>query len=211
MKQKLTLPVITIGPNFVALEQSANNEPKILIQDLVKKAKGGDSTAFGQIYDLYFERVYRFVYWRVNHREAAEDLVSETFIRAWDKLAGIASPDSFPAWVFQIARNLVIDYYRSRKENADLSLLENVLEYEDNIVDRSNFSFQQKAFLEVLKELTASEQQVLKLKFLEELSNQEIAAILNKTEGAVRVIQHRAIAELKRLIDQAHTDLTTLA
>lgn len=205
MKQKSAAAVLIIDRNFVASEPSVNNnDPKILIQSLVKKAAGGDSLAFGQIYDLYFDKVYRFVYWRVNHREAAEDLVSETFIRAWNKIGGISSPDSFNGWVFQIARNLVIDYYRSRKENVDLSLLENVLEYEDNIVDRANFSFQQKAFLEVLQELSAEQQLVLKLKFLEELENDEIAAILNKTEGAVRVIQHRAIAELKNLIDQAN-------
>ena len=207
MKQNSVLSVLTIDRNFVAPKQASDNEPQILIHDLVKKAQKGDSVAFGQIYDLYFEKVYHFVYYRVNHRQAAEDLVSEIFIRAWDKVAHVSSPDAFTGWMFQIARNLVIDYYRSRKENVDLTLLENVLQYEDNIIDRTNLSFQQKIFLEHLGKLTPEQQLVLKLKFLEGLENPEIAALMNKTEGAIRVIQHRAIAELKSLIDQSQTNL----
>ena len=169
---------------------------------LVRKAVQRDDVAFGQIYDLYFEKVYRFVYYRVNHRQAAEDLVAETFIKAWNKISEISEPKSFNGWIYQIARNLVIDYYRSRKENVDLSLLENVLEYEDNILERANFSFQQKDFLTNLKKLNSEQQMVIKLKFLDELDNPEIAKILNKSEGAIRVIQHRAIQELKDLLDK---------
>lgn len=171
------------------------------LEALVKRACKGDEIAFGRIYDLYFDKVYRFVYFRVNHREAAQDLVSEVFIKAWDKMSRIQEVAAFNAWIFQIARNLVIDYYRSRKPNIDLALLENVLEYEDNMVDRANLSFQQKAFLDRLKHLTNEQQLVIKMKFLEELDNADIARILGKTEGAIRVIQHRAIAELKKLIN----------
>ncbi len=202
MKQNRASSVLTIDSNFVALTSSAENESKNLIADLVQKASKGDSVAFGQIYDMYFDKVYRFVYFRVNHREAAEDIVSDTFIRAWDKLSGISSPNAFSGWIFQIARNLVIDYYRSRKENVDLAILENILVYEDNIVDRANLSFQQKALLELVSRLTPQQQQVLKFKFFEDLNNPEIAVILNKTEGAIRVIQHRAIAELKRSLNE---------
>ena len=167
---------------------------------LVQKAGEGDEVAFGQIYDLYFEKLYRFVYFRVNHREAAEDLVSEVFIKVWGKIAEIQEVSSFNGWIFQIARNLVIDYYRSRKQNIDISLLENVLVYEDNMVDKTNMSFQQKAFLENLQHLTEEQQLVIKLKFLDELDNPDIARILGKSEGAIRVIRHRAINELKSLL-----------
>jgi len=170
------------------------------LEILVRRAGAGDESAFGQIYDLYFEKVYKFVYFRVNHRQAAEDLVSEIFIKVWGKISNIQDTASFNGWIFQIARNLVIDYYRSRKQNVDLTLLENVLEYEDNMVERTNLSFQQKAFLEQLKHLTEEQQLVIKLKFLDELDNEDIAKILGKSEGAIRVIQHRAINELKNLL-----------
>lgn len=177
----------------------ANKNPEL--HNLVQKACDGDETAFGQIYDLYFEKVYRFVFYRVNHKEAAEDLVSETFIRVWNKLSEINGPESFNGWVYQIARNLVIDYYRSRKVVIDLNDLENVLVYEDNILDKTDLQYQQKTFLDALKKLTADQQLVIKLKFIDELDNDEIAKILDKSEGAIRVIQHRAVAELKNLLN----------
>lgn len=179
----------------------ANSNSNQELESLVKKASQGDHLAFGRIYDLYFEKVYRFVYFRVNHREAAEDLVAEVFVKVWGKAREIQDTRSFNGWIYQIARNLVIDYYRSRKQNVDLTLVENILEYEDNMVDRTNLSFQQKSFLEELKNLTEEQQLVIKLKFLDELENSDIARILGKSEGAIRVIQHRAIAELKHLLD----------
>ena len=166
----------------------------------------GDETAFARIYDLYFDKVYRFIYFRVNHREAAQDLSSDVFIKVWDKLAKIQDTGAFNGWVYQIARNLVIDYYRSRKQDVDLALLENVLEYEDSMMDRANFTFQQKAFMEELKKLTGEQQLVIKLKFLDDLDNSEIARVMNKSEGAIRVIQHRAINELKHLINPHEND-----
>ncbi len=184
----------------MATDASQNPE----LERLVARALRGEEAAFGQIYDLYFEKIYRFIFYRVNHKEAAEDLVAETFIRVWDKLPEIQGPSSFTPWLYQIARNLVIDYYRSRKTTVDLLELENVLVYEDSILDKTDFSFQQKLFLDALQKLPSVQQQVIKLKFLDELTNEEIAKILNKSEGAVRVIQHRAIAELKKLLNHEH-------
>jgi RNA polymerase sigma-70 factor (ECF subfamily) len=182
----------------VGASENHNQELEIL----VRKAIAGDEIAFGQIYDLYFEKVYRFIYFRVSHRESAQDLVADVFVKVWDKLGKIQDVRSFNGWIYQIARNLVIDHYRSRKQDIDISLLENVLEYEDNMVDRANLTFQQKAFISELKNLTPEQQMVIKMKFLEDLDNSEIAKILDKSEGAIRVIQHRAIAELKHLLDK---------
>lgn len=178
----------------------SNKNPEELCL-LVKKAQERDETAFGQLYDLYFDKVYRFVFFRVNHKETAEDLVAETFSKVWIKLSEISDPLAFNGWLYQIARNLVIDYYRSKKLTVDLLSLENVLQYEDNVLDKANLDFWQKDFLEALKKLSSDQQLVIKLKFLDELENHEIAKILKKSEGAIRVIQHRAINELKKLIN----------
>ncbi len=183
---------------------SAKNQDEELGK-LIRQALDGNRTAFGEIYDLYAERVYRFIFYRVNHHETAEDLVAEVFVRVWTKLSGIRGPEAFPGWLFQIARNLVIDHYRTRKPQVDLSELENVLEYEDNFIDKTNLGFEQKEFLKALKKLSQDQQIVIKFKFIDELTNQEIAEILNKSEGAIRVIQHRAITELKKLLNQ-HDD-----
>jgi len=167
---------------------------------LIGKAQQGDGIAFGQIYDLYFDKIYRFIYYRVNHKETAEDLAAETFIKAFDKMSEVRAMAAFNGWLYRIARNLVIDHYRSRKITVDLTEIENVIEYEDNFVDKTNLSFEQKIFLENLDKLSSDQQLVIKLKFLDELDNNEIAEILDKTEGAIRVIQHRALNELKDLL-----------
>ena len=187
------------------MDQSSENSIQKL-DDLIQKARAGDEIAFGLVYDLYFEKVYRFVFYRVNHRQTAEDLVAEVFTKAWNKLSEIQNPSLFNAWIYQIARNLVIDFYRSRKFEVDIQTLENVLEYDENIIDRTNLQFQQKIVLAALKKLSPDQQVVIKLKFLDELDNFEIAKILNKTEGAIRVIQHRAIIELKNILNNQRTD-----
>lgn len=179
-----------------------NEQDSNALAALVQKAIAGDEIAFGRIYDLYFEKIYRFVFYRCGSKETAEDLVAETFIRVWGKLSEIKETDSFNGWVYQIARNLVIDHYRSRKVTVTLEGMENILEYEENFLERADLGFQQKKFLELVKKLSPDEQTVLKLKFFDDLPNKEIAKILNKSEGAIRVIQHRAISELKNLIDQ---------
>lgn len=178
----------------------ANNKKNS--EDLIQKAISGNETAFGQVYDLYFEKIYRFIYFRVNHKETAEDLVAETFVRVWNKKTEILEAAAFTGWLFQIARNLVIDHYRSRKPTVDLVELENFLEYEDNVIEKLNLKFQQESLLDALEKLSNDQQIVIKLKFIDDLENHEIAKILNKSEGAIRVIQHRATKELKRLIEE---------
>jgi len=175
------------------------SDSKKSLENLLVKAKKGDQGAFGQLYTLYFEKIYRFIYYRVGHKEVAEDLAEEIFIKAYAKIATV-SDSTFEAWLYQIARNRVIDYYREKKLTVALDGLENTLEYETNIIDIVNLKQQQKVFLKLLKELTTEQQIVIKLKFLEELTNAEISELLHKKEGAIRVIQHRAIAKLQELI-----------
>ena len=175
------------------------SDSKKSLENLLVKAKKGDQGAFGQLYTLYFEKIYRFIYYRVGHKEVAEDLAEEVFIKAHAKIATV-SDSTFEAWLYQIARNRVIDYYREKKLTVALDGLENTLEYETNIIDIVNLKQQQKVFLKLLKELTTEQQIVIKLKFLEELTNAEISELLHKKEGAIRVIQHRAIAKLQELI-----------
>ncbi|MBI5530288.1 MAG: sigma-70 family RNA polymerase sigma factor [Candidatus Doudnabacteria bacterium] len=169
---------------------------------LLEKARKGEEAALAEIYELYFKSIYRFIFYRVSHKETAEDLTEEVFIKAFSKLGSLSGHSSFKAWLYQIARNLVIDYYRQKKQTVALEDVENILEYESNIIDTVNLSQQQKVLLNLMKELGAEQQVVIKLKFFEDLSNGEIAELLHKNEGAIRVIQHRALARLQELIKQ---------
>lgn len=170
------------------------------LQGILHKAKDGNQEAFAQIYDLYFKKIYRFIFFRVGHKESAEDMAEEVFLKAFKKLNSVKEIAAFEGWLYQIARNLVIDFYRQKKFTVALEDIENTLEYESNTVDVLNLEQRQKTLLKHLKDLPGDQQVVIKLKFFDELENREIAELLNKTEGAVRVIQHRAITKLQQLI-----------
>jgi len=167
---------------------------------ILAKAKKGEQAAFGEIYNLYFKKIYRFIFYRVGHKEAAEDLAEEVFLKAFTKIASVSENGAFTGWLYQIARNQVIDYYRSKKLTISLDEIENTLEYESNVIDVVNLEQQQKVLLKLIKELLPEQQIVLKLKFFEDLENSEIAEMLHKSEGAIRVIQHRGITRLQELI-----------
>ncbi len=164
------------------------------------KAKHGDEAAFGHIYDLFYKKIYRFIYFRVSHKETAEDLAEEVFLKAFGRIGSVRNHEALEGWLYQIARNTVIDYYRAKKTTVALDDIENTLQYESAIIDILNLSQDQQLLMDAVKELGAEQQIVIKLKFLEELDNATIAELLDKTEGAVRVIQHRAIAKLQELI-----------
>lgn len=171
------------------------------LNKLLDSAKANDREAFGQIYDHFNRPIYRFIFFRIGHKEVAEDILSDTFVKAWAKIGQVSSSKSLSGWLYQIAKNNIIDYYRVRKS---LIALEEVEEFllEDAVspVDEVNLELEQKKLLELIILLPKDQQQVIKYKFFEDLTNEQIALILNKTEGAIRVVQHRAIIKLKELV-----------
>src|SRR5271156_5973491 len=120
---------------------------------ILAKAKAGEQAAFGEIYNLYFKKIYQFIYFRVGHKEIAEDLAEEVFLKAFTKIASLNEGAAFEGWLYQIARNLVIDYYRQKRITVALEDIENTLEYETNVIDVVNLQQQQKVFFKFLKEL----------------------------------------------------------
>lgn len=162
-------------------------------------AQNGNSEAFAKIYDHFSNKIYRFIYFRVGHKEVAEDILSDTFVKGWQKINQINTPKALSAWLYQIAKNNIIDYYRIKKEVVALEEVEDFLETEVNPIDFINLGLQQKKVLQMLEELPLEQQQVIKYKFFEDLANEEIAYVMGKTEGAIRVLQHRAILKLKEL------------
>lgn len=176
------------------------------LKDTFKRAQRGDEEAFGLIYDHFAAKIFKFIYYRVGHTQVAEDLLADTFVKGWQKLSQLNSPSALSAWLYQIAKNNIIDYYRIKKDSIDLSEVENLLEDETNVVDDTNLTIEQKKILELLEELPEEQRQVIKYKFFEELENEEIAYIMGKTEGAIRVIQHRAISKLKELSDKKYAN-----
>lgn len=184
---------------YISTAAYGGSTPMADLESLISSASKGDHAAQTQIYEEYFDRVYRFIFYRVSHKQIAEDLTEEVFIKAFRSLSSLKATLSFEGWFFRIARNLVIDHYRKAKTTIDIEELENTLEYEENIVDSANISLDQKRLLSLMKQLPPEQQIIIKLKFLDELENEEIAEMLNKSEVSIRVTQHRAISKLKSL------------
>ena len=166
-------------------------------------ASQGDAHAFEALYQEFFPKISRFVVYRVSDVENAEDLVSDIFVKAWESLQNGVVIGSFQNWIFTVARNRVIDFYRTSKTTADLFELENQLHYTDRIIETIDLDLALQDFLRILPRLSPDQQQVIRLKFFEDLDNDEIAAIMEKTEGTIRVIQHRALNPIKSELEQA--------
>jgi RNA polymerase sigma-70 factor (ECF subfamily) len=176
------------------------------LKEILKQAQSGDSEAFARIYDHFSVKVYRFIYFRVGHKEVAEDILSDTFVKSWRKINQVNSPTALSAWLYQIAKNNIIDYYRLKKETVNLADVQDFLEDEADPIDQTNLGFEQRKILQVLGSLPEDQQQVIKYKFFEDLSNDEISYIMGKTEGTIRVLQHRAIIRLKELLTKKNGD-----
>jgi len=182
------------------------------IESLVCAAKKGDADAFGEIYDKFVVTIYRYIYYRVSKSEA-EDLTETVFLRAWEKRKSYSKQkgNSFNSWIFRIAHNAVVDHYRANSKNEVVELTENIpLEKAgmDPVQNLEN-KFEQAKLTLALRKLPELQQQVVILKFVNGFENEEIAEIIEKSVGAVRVIQFRALNQLKTLLDRKEKRLST--
>ena len=185
----------------VYISEDRSYKESLFLENLLNKAKNGETTAFGEIYNFFFKRIYTFIFFRVSHKETAEDMAEEVFLKAWSKIGSVNEAKSLEAWLYQIARNLTVDYYRSKKQLVELKDIENTLTYDDTVLELLELNHKQAILNRLIKQLPPEHQQVLKLKFFEDLDNEVIAQTLNKSEGAIRVIQFRAISKLKELFE----------
>lgn len=170
-----------------------------LIQDA---AQEGNSSAFGKLYDHYQPMIYRFVLIKVSRREEAEDITHQVFLRAWQNIRSYRHRGHpFGSWLYRIARNQIIDHYRSRRDDLPLETLDaDSLTLQTSQPDVSLRMDMEKVMAAVLL-LKPDYQDTIILRFVEDLSIKETADIMHKTEGAIKLIQHRAIEELKKKLD----------
>lgn len=171
--------------------------------DLVRRAQDFDPVAFGEIYERYYIGLYKYIYYRVGDQTAAEDLAMEVFVKAMEALDAFTFRGiPFSAWLYRIASNLVIDYFRRQPSQPSLSLEEKLVAAAEHPTPLMDQEFSHHALRAALADLTDDQQQVIILKFVDGLSNIEVAQILGKTEGAVKSLQHRALASLGRVLGE---------
>lgn len=170
------------------------------IEALVMRVKEGDHDAFSQLYDIFIDQIFRYVYYRVKSGDA-EDLVETVFLKVWENIGKykVKKRNSFSAWIYRIAHNAVVDYYRSAKTRDFDGLGIDVAsrDREHNPIRKAERSLDHEILKKALKNLRKSYQDIIVYKFINELTNSEVAQILKKSEGSLRILQHRALKALK--------------
>src|SRR2546421_1752827 len=172
------------------------------MRELVERAQAGDRDALEELYLQHFDRIYSYLHMSVGNRHDAEDLTMKTFVRMLESIGRFRWRSvPFSAWLFRIAHNLAMDHFRASKR---WQPEEEVPEPEDrqdvSAEDAAMEAMGHASMLDLIDGLSPDQQQVLTLKFIFNFSNGEAARILGKTEGAVKSLQHRALASLQKQV-----------
>jgi RNA polymerase sigma-70 factor (ECF subfamily) len=174
------------------------------VRALVERAQRGDRSALEDLYLLHFDRIYSYLHMSVGSRHDAEDLTTQTFVKMLEAIGRFQWRSvPFSAWLFRIAHNLAMDHFRAnRRWQPEEEVLENVQGEETSAEDQALVSLGETSMLELIERLSPEQRQVLTLKFVFRFSNGEAASILGKTEGAVKSLQHRALASLQKHVSR---------
>jgi RNA polymerase sigma-70 factor (ECF subfamily) len=166
-------------------------------QELITQAQRGDEGAVTLLYETHVDAIFEYVRYRVDSKSTAEDLTSEVFLRMVRGLAGYHDRGvPFRAWLFRIAANLVVDHYRQHNEGSDAPLLDDYESDEVDPFDRLAQSEDQLRLHRAIRSLPEAYQNLLLLRFVENLSHTEIAKVMNKSAESLRSMQHRALKAL---------------
>ena len=167
----------------------------------IQQCQNGDVEAFGVLYDRYIKKIYDFVYYKTMHKETAEDLVSIVFTKALEKINTFRIQEGyFSAWLYRIARNTVIDHYRTLKKEKDIDDVWDLSSNEDIERDAHN-RMQLEKVDKYLHTLSADQRDIIIMRLWQDMAHAEIAEVLGKNESAVKVAYSRAMRDLRKNVD----------
>lgn len=177
--------------------------PTVSEAELISRAGQGEIFAYGILYDRYLDSLYRYIYYRVSNHEEAEDLTETVFLKAWETLPRMRTEKmNFRAWLYRIAHNLVVDYYRTRKPNLPLEHANDL--HDDAPTPETNLQVieeGQQLSLAIAR-LKPDLKEVLVCRFISGMSHAETAKIMGLAEGHVRVLQHRALRKIRKFLTE---------
>jgi len=170
-------------------------------KDLIDAAKT-DPKAFGSLYRRYVERIFNYIYYRTGNAKDAEDLTGKVFFKALDNIQGYKHMGlPFSAWLYRIAHNLVANYHRDRAKKQEISLdvIPGQVLPQSEVLPEASIARSQEVdeLLARIRDLSPNRQELLILKFVDQLSNKEIGQIMRKSEGAIKSLYHRTLLELR--------------
>lgn len=179
-------------------------------EQALARASQGDKDAFGILYERYVERIYNYVYYRTGNEHDAEDLTARVFQRAMNHIRNYTDRGvPFSAWLYRIAHNLVANWHRDRSRRQEIPLNDApILQSKGDHPERNLVrSQEQEALLKLIRRLPPERQNLLILKFVENMSNAEIGKIMGRSEGAVKSLYHRTLLALRDQIDDQNINL----
>jgi RNA polymerase sigma-70 factor (ECF subfamily) len=185
----------------VSAEKPGGTLLDALNPDLIRRAQDGETIVVSEIYDRYQRSIFRYLYYRVGDQQTAEDLTSEVFLRMIEKISLYQEQrTSFQAWLFQIARNLSIDYYRKMKARNTTTLEEDHPEMGEQPLELINRELTSEKLYQALVELPENQRDVIVMRFVVGMPIVEVAETLHKTEDSIKGLQRRALIALKEIL-----------
>lgn len=176
------------------------NEKREYIEELVIKVQDGDHDAFSKLYDLFIDPIYRYVYYRVNEADV-EDIVESVFIKVWQFMYKYKQKKNtyFSSWIFRVAHNLVVDHYRKSKNLEYDALNQDLVDdrREHSPIRNTENSLDNTVLKKAIATLSRTYQDVIVYKYVNDLTNEEISQIMEKSEGSIRILQFRALKALR--------------
>lgn len=172
-------------------------------ESLIRRAQRGDQVALTQLYETHFDRIYRYIVIKIGDRTEAEDMTQQVFLHALQSISAYKEKGlPFSSWLYRIAHNQVVDFLRKKAKHATIPLDESLpLPAADG---DPKYLVEKKMTIEEIvmatRELTAAQREVVSLRFAGELSITEVAGVMGKSEGAVKALQHSAIAALRKAL-----------
>jgi RNA polymerase sigma-70 factor (ECF subfamily) len=175
--------------------ETLSSQRALIMEDRATLTK----TWLADVYDQYYQPIYRYIFRQVGDMETSRELSGEVFHRLIKALQAGSNPDQHVApWLYRTAHNLVVDHYRRQKHRQHLPLSDDVVESPLDTEREAEVRFSADAVRAALQDLSADQKQVILLKYLEGMSNQEVAEMMNKSVGAVKSLQHRALTVLRQ-------------
>ena len=172
-------------------------------EKVVQRAQKNDPNAFAELYDEYFDKIYRYIALKIGDREEAEDMTQQVFLKAYQSISSFKWKGvPFSAWLYRIAHNLIVDYLRKNTKRPDtlpdeVEVTDNTSKSPEELVEK-RMDIEQ--VMEAARHLTEAQREVISLRFAGEMPIAQVAKVMGKSQGAIKALQHSAIVSLRKML-----------